>query len=392
MGPPIRVFASLILTLVVMPPAYAEESTAEMLLTPVNPPSGLPPYPPGTSIVGQEIRLPRGGLRVWVEWRIRNWDPDGNGTPRVRIYEAQLDWKGFRGEYAVPPGNVDLHPAFERCEGEDLAEQASCVARLGGGHCVGPDSQPMAGCVFDYCCMPAYLDRTRPDVIGSEFVEFELYALAAPFFNWRFAGIQKEAHSVIDQGLTYYARTLVIEVPQGAKGKYSIGFDYCTDGSPCYEGNTFLADDSLPYGLIYLAAVRNAVINIGIGKCCSAMGSDTTSCEDGVTLDECEALPATRAFLLGEECSGDIDADCGDIRGACCDHKVFDEPCREDSLVMDCACPGCEWSPKSTCDELDCRRASIPTLSDWGLITFTLLLLIGAKVAFGRRSQPIGGV
>ncbi len=46
---------------------HLEAITAEFLLTPVNPPPALPPYPPGTTIVGQELRLPHGGVRVWLE-------------------------------------------------------------------------------------------------------------------------------------------------------------------------------------------------------------------------------------------------------------------------------------------------------------------------------------
>jgi hypothetical protein len=50
---------------------------------------------------------------------------------------------------------------------------------------------------------------------------------------------------------------------------------------------------------------------------------------------------------------------------------------------IDCTVDTCN-EPSGTCtnDDADC---SIPTVSEWGLVVLTLMLLIGAKVYFGRR-------
>jgi len=50
---------------------------------------------------------------------------------------------------------------------------------------------------------------------------------------------------------------------------------------------------------------------------------------------------------------------------------------------IDCTADSCS-DPSGTCvnDDADC---SIPTVSEWGLVVLTLMLLIGAKVYFGRR-------
>jgi hypothetical protein len=38
---------------------------------------------------------------------------------------------------------------------------------------------------------------------------------------------------------------------------------------------------------------------------------------------------------------------------------------------------------------LDCPTAAIPAMGEWGLAVLTLVLLIGAKVSFGRRTAMV---
>jgi len=42
------------------------------------------------------------------------------------------------------------------------------------------------------------------------------------------------------------------------------------------------------------------------------------------------------------------------------------------------------------CDEIKCWHNPIPTVSEWGLVVMTLLLLTGAKVYFGWRPRTHG--
>ena len=39
---------------------------------------------------------------------------------------------------------------------------------------------------------------------------------------------------------------------------------------------------------------------------------------------------------------------------------------------------------QSTCAQFDCAREAIPTVSEWGLVILTLLLLTGAEIYFER--------
>jgi hypothetical protein len=41
------------------------------------------------------------------------------------------------------------------------------------------------------------------------------------------------------------------------------------------------------------------------------------------------------------------------------------------------------------CAHIECRHNAIPTVSEWGLVVMTLLLLTGAKIYFGRRGSEV---
>jgi hypothetical protein len=69
--------------------------------------------------------------------------------------------------------------------------------------------------------------------------------------------------------------------------------------------------------------------------------------------------------------------------GACCDHDPFGG-CQDDRALDECVCRKCEWFEERTCAQVDCTREPIPTVSEWGLVILTLLLLTGAKIYFGR--------
>jgi len=74
--------------------------------------------------------------------------------------------------------------------------------------------------------------------------------------------------------------------------------------------------------------------------------------------------------------------------GACCDREAFGE-CGDGVLRSECACDKCVWLKDEVCADIECTHLSIPTVSQWGLVVLTLLLLSGAKVFFRRR--PLAG-
>jgi len=72
-------------------------------------------------------------------------------------------------------------------------------------------------------------------------------------------------------------------------------------------------------------------------------------------------------------------------RGACCDEDTF-ESCTI-TTEKECDRKKCVWYKLLTCEDIKCNHNPIPTVSQWGLVVLTLLLLTGAKVYFGRRLQ-----
>ncbi|MCH7840207.1 MAG: IPTL-CTERM sorting domain-containing protein [Planctomycetes bacterium] len=85
-----------------------------------------------------------------------------------------------------------------------------------------------------------------------------------------------------------------------------------------------------------------------------------------------------------------IEVDCSPT-GACCDSgNGLPGAASCDRVVFeDCQCETCSWFGDTACADLtatgDCLLNPIPTVSEWGLVILTLLLLTGAKIYFGRR-------
>jgi hypothetical protein len=108
----------------------------------------------------------------------------------------------------------------------------------------------------------------------------------------------------------------------------------------------------------------------GTGRCVA----EPPDCDDGVycTADACNE----------ETRSCDHVAVCG----ACCDAWLGE--CHDAVSQADCNCPSCAWTGGRDCADVECKGESvaIPTISQWGLVVLTLLLLTGAKIGFGRRS------
>jgi hypothetical protein len=76
------------------------------------------------------------------------------------------------------------------------------------------------------------------------------------------------------------------------------------------------------------------------------------------------------------------------IHGACCDRDPFGA-CRDDVTEANCSCAQCEWLEDEVCANVECSPEAIPTTSQWGVAVLTLLMLIGAKIYFGRWWQPM---
>jgi len=191
---------------------------------------------------------------------------------------------------------------------------------------------------------------------------------------------------LLDKGVPRYAGTLMLDASEDACGTFHFKFDD-------YEGGTFLADPSHPPLVLY-PTHSSLLVHVceddglfckGLESCESGtcVVTPPPNCDDGndCTVDSCNE--ATR--------SCDHMAVCG----ACCDAWIGE--CHDAVAQADCNCPSCVWSGGRDCADVDCKAefVAIPTVSQWGLVVLTLLLLTGAKIGFARRSvnsstKPVG--
>jgi hypothetical protein len=117
------------------------------------------------------------------------------------------------------------------------------------------------------------------------------------------------------------------------------------------------------------------------GACCTLIKGD---CQDGLLSSECLAKdPFLQPHYFFKQLCADIVCDAE--LGACCDHDTFGG-CT-DTTYNDCQGGKLEWQKGISCANKDCLHEAIPTVSEWGLVVLTLLLLVGAKVYFGRRQS-----
>jgi hypothetical protein len=170
---------------------------AELSLVPV---SATGPH----TITGNDISLDAGGQVVSLELRLRDWDPDGDGGPRVSSWLALVDPSDFEsGEHGV------LSPILRDCESD-----ADCQAAV----------HPLSLCASaSYLgvplCHPGFFDTSRTDYVFSGLEALTVFDVSSPGF--RFAAVTISV-AATDPGFTVYGATLLVEVPSDAQGTFTI--------------------------------------------------------------------------------------------------------------------------------------------------------------------------
>jgi hypothetical protein len=118
-----------------------------------------------------------------------------------------------------------------------------------------------------------------------------------------------------------------------------------------------------------------------LGACCEYVKG---TCENDVLQADCVGDQET--WFEKELCADvELRGACDPDLGACCDHDTFGG-CTE-TTFNGCQGPKLEFTKGALCVNIDCLHEAIPTVSEWGLVVLTLLLLVGAKVYFGRRQN-----
>ncbi len=142
------------------------------------------------------------------------------------------------------------------------------------------------------------------------------------------------------------------------------GVETCDQTGHCVAGTPVNCDDSI--------ACTVDACNEPDGTCSHTPNNN--QCSDGNVCNGIETCNAATGCVGGTALVCDDGIFCNGAEG--CDPQAGCVPGSD-------PCP----DPDTHCDEAGdtCAPNSIPTVSEWGLVVLTLMLLIGAKVYFGRR-------
>ncbi len=365
---------TLLLAAVALRAAQAgEPPTARIMVNPVPAKVG-PPYPPliggGPNIVGNELRLDAGGVRVWLEVQLADWDPNGDGSPGARFFQVTLDGTGLLD--ADINGDGLVHDDGDQ---EDIVLPViPCDSYLDCGAAFGEADGEQCGSLVSRTCNAVYPDKQgtlRPDAwcAGGGCEEGSNAIITPP--HWRVYGLYTAPFRP-DNGTVRWGATAVYDVPPGAKGKYSAELD---------RERTYFTAGSFPFPEIPTLSKTGFVINILTGRCCYGFGTPAEGCVDSVTRAECgDDEPGPFVFTPEAFCPPD-GPDCEPVTVACCHGDPFG-PCTDHTPVGECQCRMCSWDQFRTCEEIECAPSPIPAASAWGLVVMTLLLMLGSKIVF----------
>jgi len=388
-----------------------EPPTAKIMVNPVPAKVG-PPYPPliggGANIVANELRLDAGGVRVWVEVQLKDWDPNGDGSPAVFAFVAAVDGSGLLDADINGDGSVD-----DDGDQMDIAlAKVPCTSNAVCRTAFGEDF-PESRCDHG-TCLPVYTDKAgyRADgwCAGASCDGADAYRTV---FGWIALSTYYDDFRP-DDGTVRWGATAVYDVPPGARGKYTVQLN--TDRTYLLA---LIEGPGIRVIEVPSLSETGFVINILTGRCCFGFGTPSAGCVDSVTRAECGNEPAPVVFtpevncppvgqhcadaccdLLTGECEDQVlevscagtqriltrnvscrDLECTPDTGACCDNDPF-MPCTDATVLSDCRCATCTWDKLQTCDEIECPATSIPTTSVWGLAVLTITLMIGGKIIF----------
>jgi hypothetical protein len=318
--------------------------TAKMRFRPVNPPTGLPAYPAGVTIVGNELRIDRAtnkdGFRAWFNVQLSDWDPLNDG-PNLATFQMKINEMGYYSSSCkdlVPnlicdggvnagaacalsvdcPGGdcgADLKPAKVACPGDDPTPCSTAFgeawAACTGGLCDAGYIDGAAGRPDSWCAPGGALGCNQSGVaIGT--------------FNYNYFAVSNLVPGHVDQDNTcvgggragqgctndaycqagstctgpklssYYGGTLVLDLPANAKGSYTVNLN---------QDETFIASPGAPPVDVPTLEESGFVVNFVTGSCCFALGTQNAGCMDTcLNRSDCAAQPGPRVFTPGAVC------------------------------------------------------------------------------------------
>ncbi len=330
-------------------------------------------------VAGNEITLTGGGQTVFLEIFISNWDPTLSGAPQLRSYEAGIDDTGFSSG-----ASGQLAPARLAC-----TTDVDCITAYGGfcsilgkacitsADCDFPGIETCGGskCAFPIgiggFCNPGFIFTGRSDYVFQTIPDLPAVDLSTDAFRYASA---TQGGTLVDDGSVKYAGTLVLDVPAGSSGTFTVGFKAlpasllqdannqlitplnlspalititCQTAADC-DDNDLCTTDACTAGSCTNTDNFNSAIS-----CCDPTTAALTTINDNnqCTDDVCNPADGTVShdpFPTGTTCGSSNDTGCDnpdtcDGAGSCQSNlEAFGFPCG-DPLNTDCTNP-------DTCD------------------------------------------
>ncbi len=274
------------------------EGAARISLVPVwNRPDGS--LDAGVRVAGNEMILPSGGHRVFLELRVQDWDVAAEGR-LLKFWQASIDPAGLKsGVTGTLTLAVESRQTDQDCVtafggacsflGEACTLDSDCLFTQFGErcerciNCSGFQSQ-------DICPGMTILDRSDYVFANQSVGIFEALDVQAHTEHFRFgARMVTGISGVADSGESKYLASFVLDVPADATGTFTIGFR-----QGAVETLAVDAEDVV----IAFASMEAALITIG-SPCCLPTGG----CEGVSSAAACAGLGGTSV----PSCLGDRD-------------------------------------------------------------------------------------
>jgi hypothetical protein len=259
---------------------------------------------PGVQIVGNEISMLSGGRRIFLEYRVHNWDPNQEGVA-WKAHEFGLDEIALGNEMGADIGFDYEVPC---------TVNSDCHAEFGAGTNCGNHSStcyPTTG----KTCLWSFVDQNHPDFIAAGLDIFSSvdWCNSALPHSVRVDLVVQEAGTIVapdpfpESGL--YAGTIILLVPPDAKGTYK---------ARLYRRKLQAFSGGEVIEFIVPLGHADATIRVGLGRCCHDIANGPF-CTDDLTQDECAALPQPTSFVANATCT-DTSVSCSD----CDDNSKLD--------------------------------------------------------------------
>ncbi|MHC4695575.1 MAG: hypothetical protein ACYTFA_02405 [Planctomycetota bacterium] len=250
---------------------------------------------PTAVIYGNEIKLSGADSTVTLHLMVSDWNALYDGT-ELGACQATVESDSYLGANADPPNpGVDLTPVGLPDNGYEGAFIADMVCSFDTSDPAAQD--PLSRCETSADCPASHqycVERADWVFAGGEYLAF----VSTATMDYAWAGVDGDYTDgcAVDDGVSRYGGTLLLEVPVGAKGTYTIN-------SVAPRGYTLMNDCAgLPIEPLSLIP---ALITIETGRCCSSIGPESSVCEDNLTQGECDLRPSPRVFAPGEDCSNE---------------------------------------------------------------------------------------